>query len=63
MIELEIILVSSMNLFLCCVYHGQIIYRVYVNLSSYSLTHSCTRGEAQSDCTKYCECLYIIDAI
>lgn len=60
MIELEIIMVLSMNLFLCCVYHGQ-NYRVYVNLLSYSsLLYG---GEAQSDCTKYCECLYIIDAI
>ena len=38
MIELETIMVlyEFMNLFLCCVYHGQIIYRVYVNLLSYS---------------------------
>lgn len=48
MIELELNMFSR-NLFL---------WTNSVNLSSYGFTPS---GEAQSDCTKYCECLYIRD--
>lgn len=60
MIDLEMMMVLSIHLFfmLCIPWTN---YLASVNLLSYSSL--LYEGVAQSDCTIYCECLYIIDAI